>query len=268
MKIGNKKIKWGVFLSGIGGLIFSLWLIFGPGIEDVPIGKLNYDNIEELKDTEIGKTKIEPADAAQNWPTTDSSTGHQTDHLTNNPQRDDSLRSNFSGTTCPGSPVEGQHCYDTDDDVLYVYDGGSWNEIWPKTAPCFSVHRNGTDQTPSGITKIQWTTESYDTNNNFDSSTNYRFTPTVAGKYIFTSALFHETVSEADVGYVYLYKNGASVNQGAFVAGHTTSTHAHLTTIQDANGTTDYFEIFGFNSGNQNISGGSDITFWMGCKIG
>lgn len=76
--------------------------------------------------------------AAQTWPVTTSGTGHQTDHLTYIPQRDDSLRANFSGTTCPGSPVEGQHCYDTDDDLLYVYENSAWVEVLKKDS-CSSI---------------------------------------------------------------------------------------------------------------------------------
>ena len=35
------------------------------------------------------------------------------------------------------------------------------------------------------VTKVQFDTESFDTDNAYDNSTNYRFTPTVAGKYYF-----------------------------------------------------------------------------------
>lgn len=43
--------------------------------------------------------------------------------------RTDSLQSSFSGTAYPGSPVEGQLCYRTDTDILYVYSDASWSEI-------------------------------------------------------------------------------------------------------------------------------------------
>ena len=50
--------------------------------------------------------------------------------------------------------------------------------------PAFEAYLSS-DQTVSDSvdTKIQLDTELFDTNNNFDNSTNYRFTPTVAGKY-------------------------------------------------------------------------------------
>jgi hypothetical protein len=62
--------------------------------------------------------------------------------------------------------------------------GGVWNSVNTATSgPSFSVHKNGTNQTvvTSTITLLTWSTESFDTNNNFDLSTG-RFTPTVAGK--------------------------------------------------------------------------------------
>ena len=51
--------------------------------------------------------------------------------------------------------------------------------------PAFSVYlsSNQTGVTNSTSTKIQFNTKVFDTNSNFDSSTNYRFTPTVAGYY-------------------------------------------------------------------------------------
>jgi len=51
--------------------------------------------------------------------------------------------------------------------------------------PAFLVYpsASSTNLTSSTWTKIVFNTEVFDTNNNFDSTTNYRFTPTVAGYY-------------------------------------------------------------------------------------
>ena len=40
-----------------------------------------------------------------------------------------SLKSSFSGSTAPGSPVAGQWHYDTDDNKVYLYDGATWNLV-------------------------------------------------------------------------------------------------------------------------------------------
>jgi hypothetical protein len=42
---------------------------------------------------------------------------------------DQANRSSFSGTTAPSSPVVGQHFYNTDEDILYVYTAGGWKEV-------------------------------------------------------------------------------------------------------------------------------------------
>ena len=39
---------------------------------------------------------------------------------------EDTLRSSFSGTAFPDSPVEGQHCYRTDKELEYIYKSGGW----------------------------------------------------------------------------------------------------------------------------------------------
>ncbi|RKZ09143.1 hypothetical protein DRQ32_08490, partial [bacterium] len=56
--------------------------------------------------------------------------------------RTDTLLSSSSGTSFPGSPVEGQPCYRTDEDVLYVYSDSAWTEVavlgneWTADAEC------------------------------------------------------------------------------------------------------------------------------------
>ena len=61
-------------------------------------------------------------------------------------------------------------------------------------------------------TKIQFNTEVYDTNNCYDNSSNYRFTPTTAGKYFVYSYVLMDT-SAGNMRQIStrIYKNG---NQG------------------------------------------------------
>jgi hypothetical protein len=58
-------------------------------------------------------------------------------------------------------------------------------EAWPS----FSVHKNGTNQTieDSTFTKLTWDTKDFDTTTDFDILTNYRFTPSTAGRYFLTA---------------------------------------------------------------------------------
>lgn len=47
----------------------------------------------------------------------------------NGRNNENTLRSNFSGTAFPDTPVAGQHCYRTDTGIEYIYDGTAWIEV-------------------------------------------------------------------------------------------------------------------------------------------
>ncbi|TKW61292.1 MAG: hypothetical protein DI628_01285 [Blastochloris viridis] len=100
----------------------------------------------------------------------------------------------------------------------------------------FSVNRNGTDQTLTANTtaNIDWTTKAFDTTNSFN-LTNDRFTPTVAGKYVFSlNAYCNPSSSYCTTA---ILKNGFTQNMGH---GYGTNQMAPVTAILDMNGTTDY----------------------------
>jgi len=99
-------------------------------------------------------------------------------------------------------------------------------------------------------TKLPLQTEAFDTNNNFDNTTNYRFTPTVIGYYQFNGAIIFAT--SAVVLQLSIYKNGSSLG---FPIQITTSSGASISDLVYMNGSTDYVEIYGFTGSAQNISG-------------
>ena len=135
--------------------------------------------------------------------------------------------------------------------------------------PSFSVHRNGVNQTSiTGIDKIEWTTEEFDTNSDFDNSTNYRFTPTIAGKYFLSSYLIFQSAIDGDGITMFLYKNGSAYKEVVHVTAGV-SDGININAVVDANGSTDYFEIFALNSARDTsqVAGDSDESFFTGCKI-
>lgn len=138
------------------------------------------------------------------------------------------------------------------------------------TKPAFMVHRNGTSQTNiTGTDKVEWTTEEYDTNSDFDSSTNYRFTPTIAGKYFLYAQVSWSSTTASDALLLYIYKNGAEVARYQRLARSSANDFDQVSYIGDANGTTDYFEVFANNNqrDTSSIIGTSSISFFTGCKI-
>ena len=59
-------------------------------------------------------------------------------------------------------------------------------------------------------TKVQLSLEDYDTNNNFDPTTNYRFTPTVAGYYQINANLYAQAASSVTRTILRIRKNGST----------------------------------------------------------
>ena len=126
----------------------------------------------------------------------------------------------------------------------------------PINGPAFSAYRGGTQAYSSNTyTKVQINTESFDTNSCYDSTTNYRFTPTVAGYYICTGQIQTSagTYVETDI-----YKNGVS-------HGYTQISGAWgipVTQLIYFNGSTDYIELYAFISTSGNIAAGFATYFY------
>lgn len=140
--------------------------------------------------------------------------------------------------------------------------------------PSFSVHRNGTDQTgvTSGVlTKIQFTTEEFDTNGFFDNATNYRFQPTLAGKYLITLTAQFNSVVDGQFGSITaIYKNGSPHKLGSTVPnGNSSDTRSVCTAIVELNGSTDYIEGFALHTHgtNRDLEGAANCTYMMGVRV-
>jgi len=118
--------------------------------------------------------------------------------------------------------------------------------------PAFASSISGVQSVSNGVeTKAQFNTQIYDTDNCYDNSTNYRFTPNVAGKYFVyaTLTVYSGNYSAYQYGICFIKKNGSTNiavsnmdlrngNNGRWFA-----CPAHTTV--DMNGTTDYLEVYG-----------------------
>lgn len=102
----------------------------------------------------------------------------------------------------------------------------------------FQAYRATTNQsvTASTWTKVALNAEDYDVNNLFDSTTNNRYTPNKAGKYVFGYASNNNATTVAFA----VYKNGTLAKYFPMGAGSVTL---------DMNGTTDYAEFYVFLTG-------------------
>ena len=142
-------------------------------------------------------------------------------------------------------------------------------------APAFYAYSTGSVTYPAGAdTKIPLNTESFDTNNNFDSTTNYRFTPTVAGYYQISACTntTYATNNSSSYVNVQVRKNGSLWS----IFGSLSCSNGNYTTISGAtivylNGTTDYIELFlGTNNGGTVTAQSQGTTYgsyMCGCLI-
>ena len=121
--------------------------------------------------------------------------------------------------------------------------------------PAFKAYNETTQNlSDDTFTKVVFATEVFDTNNCFDNSTNYRFTPTTAGKYFVFSQLTLNSSANTSVAYcnALIYKNGSSTFDGNLIhrmdfnatANYTKSNAFTISSIIDMNGSSDYLEIF------------------------
>jgi hypothetical protein len=119
----------------------------------------------------------------------------------------------------------------------------------------------------SATVKVNINSEVYDTDNCYDNSTNYRFTPTTSGKYLVSANLEIDSgggVHDITAGYSYLYKNGSEYARARFDPNADVfAFHAGISVPVVMNGTTDYLEIYTYvdtTGGTQHIEGDSTVA--------
>jgi hypothetical protein len=132
--------------------------------------------------------------------------------------------------------------------------------------PAFSAYASANQTVSSAtFTKVQFNTEEFDTNSNYD-TTNYRFTPTVAGYYQITTGCAFTTTQTSELLST-VYKNGSRF-KGVFDM-EATSWGGYGTVLVYANGTTDYFELFIYSAstGTRVISGNARDSYFQAAMI-
>jgi len=141
--------------------------------------------------------------------------------------------------------------------------------------PAFEANLSADQSLADGVgTKVQFNTEVFDTDNCYDNSVNYRFTPTVAGKYFVYSNLQLEVNAQSIEFYsLIIYKNGVNYFQ-ILENPNDSSTQGECLyagiTI-DLNGSTDYIEIFGYvfhGAGSARLESGTKSCTFGAYRIG
>jgi hypothetical protein len=135
---------------------------------------------------------------------------------------------------------------------LAVTSGKLASGVLPTNTPAFEAYLSS-DQSISDatLTKVNFNTERFDTNSTYDNSTNYRFTPGIAGKYFIYSQVLVQSVTSHVLAssLLYIYKNGSSYQRGSADPENSSLTGLSLSVQATMDlSTTDYVEIFGLGS--------------------
>ena len=118
-----------------------------------------------------------------------------------------------------------------------------------QNTPAFEAYLSSNTTISRAVeTKVPFDTKVFDTDNCYDNTTNYRFTPTVAGKYFFYGIICFEDANDS-LSYTQsiFKKNGSDYREvqtdprTSFTRGIAMANYA----IVDMNGSSDYMELWG-----------------------
>jgi hypothetical protein len=130
------------------------------------------------------------------------------------------------------------------------------------TGPAFSAYQSSGQVIGASVaTKIQFQTEVFDTAAAFDSTTNYRFTPLVAGYYQATGGIYFGAGAQGNQ--LYIYKNGSNYLNNAYI----TANGATMTGLVYLNGSTDYLELWCYLVSGSTLSGISSNTYFQATMV-
>ena len=116
--------------------------------------------------------------------------------------------------------------------------------------PAFSAYANADQNNNSDNTwvKLSMNTEFYDTGSKYDTS-NYRFTPTVAGKYMFGASVYVDGNDTRDTTEIAFYKNGTKLFYASQAVDN--DTKQQLTAVIELD-TDDYVELYAYQGSGSN----------------
>ena len=130
-------------------------------------------------------------------------------------------------------------------------------------APAFSAYLSSSQIISANTwTKVAFDTKEFDLTNDYDNTTNYRFTPSVEGYYLISSVLYKITTTTRFI--VFIRKNGDGLKAlyDAGTASLTNRRHGGSALVY-CNGSTDYIEIYMYQS-SSTIDSGSTSTYFQG----
>ena len=119
-------------------------------------------------------------------------------------------------------------------------------------SPYFQAYQSGSAQTIGATwTKVQINNEVVDSANAYDNSSNYRFTPQTAGKYLVVSNVFLDSDANSNFsqGFIELYKNSSVITEAIMderSGNDARRRSVHISAIVDMNGSSDFLLVQGY----------------------
>jgi hypothetical protein len=136
--------------------------------------------------------------------------------------------------------------------------------------PAFSAYSTATQTvTANTFTKLQANVKEFDTASCYDNTTNYRFTPNVAGYYQVTCQVNPSSTTSVTRTLPALYKNGTVFKYGVDV-NTATAGRSQVSALVYLNGTTDYIEYYFLLNGVGTLSvasGGAVDSFFQAALV-
>lgn len=127
--------------------------------------------------------------------------------------------------------------------------GLKWATSAASSGPAFRAYLSA-NQTPANATwtKVAFNTESFDTDNCYNNTTTYRFTPTKAGYYQVSAAVYAtSTAAAGKETYMALYFNGSTLGIASGSQTNSWTLYVHNNSqLYYFNGSTDYMEVYGY----------------------
>lgn len=119
--------------------------------------------------------------------------------------------------------------------------------------PAFSATQGSQTVNNAVFTKIACGTEEFDTASCYDSTTNYRFVPNIAGYYQVNGYYYLNSTSGGCVTAV--YKNGSAAKSGSFSIANSYGAASTIGALIYLNGSTDYVELYSYQNTGSTVTG-------------
>jgi len=151
---------------------------------------------------------------------------------------------NTSATLALAQYEGGQLYFNSTSAAIFIKGAGA---AASSSGPAFAAYRNTSSQsiTQNTWTKVELNAELFDTDNCYDPTTNYRFTPNKAGYYQVTARLNLTSDTATSVVQLEIRKNGSAYACLYRLSGQSnTAVGIGGSTLVYLNGTTDYIELY------------------------